>query len=171
MKDRVLVIYVKETSFHFIQKMLRRTISNKLRQHLRVPTLKQIYSRSFSIFEEVEQGKLPDIPIENIRNFSVIAHVDHGKSTLSDCILQMTGNITEKDRKRGQVLDTLKVERERGITVKAQTASMIYEDERTGSKYLFNLIDTPGHIDFSYEGGFNSFELQHSKFNLLLSFM
>ncbi len=112
--------------------------------------------RYLSIFDEVQQGKLPDIQIENIRNFSVIAHVDHGKSTLSDCILQMTGNISEKDRKRGQVLDTLKVERERGITVKAQTASMIYEDERTNTKYLLNLIDTPGHIDFSYEGMFVS---------------
>ncbi len=82
----------------------------------------------------------------------MIAHVDHGKSTLSDCILQITGNISEKDRKKGQVLDTLKVEQERGITVKAQTASMIYLDERTNTKYLLNLIDTPGHIDFSYEG-------------------
>ncbi len=99
-------------------------------------------------------GLLNEIPIENIRNFSVIAHVDHGKSTLSDCILQMTGNISEVDRKRGQVLDTLKVERDRGITVKAQTASMIYYDTRNKDKsipYLINLIDTPGHIDFSYE--------------------
>lgn len=108
--------------------------------------------RSFSIFDEVETNRLADISIDNIRNFSVIAHVDHGKSTLSDAILQLTGNISEKDRKRGQVLDTLKVERERGITVKAQTASMIYTDERTNTKYLLNLIDTPGHIDFSYEG-------------------
>lgn len=94
---------------------------------------------------------LEDINIDHIRNFSVIAHVDHGKSTLSDAILQLTGNISETDRKKGQVLDTLKVERERGITVKANTASMIYEDRRTNQRYLLNLIDTPGHIDFSYE--------------------
>jgi translation elongation factor EF-4 len=74
----------------------------------------------------VQSGALHDIPMSNIRNFSVIAHVDHGKSTLSDCLLQLTGNITEADRAKGQVCDTLKVERERGITVKAQTASMIF---------------------------------------------
>ena len=104
-----------------------------------------------NIFEFVEDNDLNSIPLENIRNFSVIAHVDHGKSTLSDAILQHTGNIDEKERKRGQVMDTLKVERERGITVKAQTASMIFFDERTDTEYLLNLIDTPGHIDFSYE--------------------
>ena len=82
-----------------------------------------------------------------LTNFKLIK----GKSTLSDSILQLTGNINEKDKKRGQVLDTLKVERERGITVKAQTASMIYKDERSNEYYLLNLIDTPGHIDFSYE--------------------
>ena len=65
--------------------------------------------------------------------------------------MQYTGNINEKQRRKGQVLDTLQVERERGITVKAQTASMIYDDERTGQRYLINLVDTPGHVDFSYE--------------------
>jgi GTPase len=97
-----------------------------------------------TIFEVIKSKELQDLDISYIRNFSVIAHVDHGKSTLSDCILQLTGNITEQDRKKGQVCDTLKVERERGITVKAQTASMIYVDKRTNLKYLFNLIDTPG---------------------------
>lgn len=109
-------------------------------------------TRSINIFECVNEGKLADIELDCIRNFSVIAHVDHGKSTLSDCILQLAGNISEKDRKRGQVLDTLKVERDRGITVKAQTATMIFEDSRNNNKrYLINIIDTPGHIDFSYE--------------------
>ena len=104
-----------------------------------------------NIHSFVEQGKLHDIDIKKIRNFSVIAHVDHGKSTLSDAILQLTGNINAKQKKSGQVLDTLKVERERGITVKAQTASMIFHDERDGEDYLLNLIDTPGHVDFAYE--------------------
>jgi elongation factor 4 len=104
-----------------------------------------------NIYDCVEDASLFSIPLENIRNFSVIAHVDHGKSTLSDAILSMTGNIEEAARRKGQVLDTLKVERERGITVKAQTASLIFNDARNGQRYLLNLIDTPGHIDFAYE--------------------
>jgi len=85
---------------------------------------------------------MANLEIENIRNFSVIAHIDHGKSTLSDALLQLVGNISEKKRSKGQVLDSLKVERDRGITVKAQTATMIYFDSRTNTKYLLNLIDT-----------------------------
>lgn len=109
-------------------------------------SLPRYYATPPKVLSPLEQ-RIKAIPIERYRNFCIVAHVDHGKSTLSDRLLELTGTIEPGGNK--QILDKLEVERERGITVKAQTCSMLYNYE--GEDYLLHLVDTPGHVDFRAE--------------------
>ncbi|XP_017465820.1 PREDICTED: translation factor waclaw, mitochondrial isoform X2 [Rhagoletis zephyria] len=139
-------MYRKLIYLHFKMRVLYPSYSVYFQLHM--PNVRQSSTSTAAIYTEKRvPANFSEIPIDRIRNFSIIAHVDHGKSTLADRILELTGAIPRNSG--AQFLDSLQVERERGITVKAQTASIIHTYKN--QQYLLNLIDTPGHVDFSNE--------------------
>lgn len=125
----------------------RLTVANFIRRSFSASTSNFAAKASQRSASQLED-RIAAIPISRYRNFCIVAHVDHGKSTLSDRLLELTGTI-EAGSQNKQILDKLDVERERGITVKAQTCSMIYKYR--GDDYLLHLVDTPGHVDFRAE--------------------